>query len=121
MDVPNTFHIGSITASTENHCNAYGGVDIRQCNEGVGGVVDERRQLVYILRRSHVNSLPEKRRTNTDVVPQARIDTKSSDGTLAPKFVACVSATPRSYVPVYRDRVREFGEFGHAWRVASVC
>ena len=69
---------------------------------------------MYILRRSHVNSLPEKRRTNTDVFPQARIDTKTWDGSLALKIVGSVGATPRSYVPVYRNRVR-VREFGRVW------
>ena len=72
MDVPNTFHIGSVTASTENHRDTCGGIDVRRCDERASGVVDERGQLcVHILGRSHVNNVLEERGTNTDVFLQA--------------------------------------------------
>ena len=45
VDLPNALHVGSIAPSTEDHCNTCARIDVRRCDEGSGGIVDERRQL----------------------------------------------------------------------------
>lgn len=62
MDLSDALHVGSITASTEDHCNTRVRIDVRGRDEGSGGVVDERRKLC-----GHILGTPRVKHANGSV------------------------------------------------------
>jgi len=57
MNLADALHVGSITAGTEDDCDACAWIDVRRRDEGSGGVVDERRELCgHILETPRVQT-----------------------------------------------------------------
>ena len=53
VNPPDALHVSSITTSTEDQCNTRVWVDVPRCDEGSGGVVDERMKLCGHILGAH--------------------------------------------------------------------